>query len=101
MHGDMHAIDDSSTYTKHHLSPLVGPRTFGPWLTLRVLTLAQHRYIPLNSREMLVFIEAENMTTTTSSGPTGSTAPGWMARPWAHSNNYFASTVANVFHSRR
>ena len=52
------------------------------------------QYIPLNPQQTLVFIEAENLTATGSSSL-------WQPRAWAHSPNYFASTVANVFHSRR
>jgi hypothetical protein len=52
------------------------------------------QYVPLNHHETLVIIEAENMTA-------ASAESRWRARPWAHSPNYFASTVANVFHSRR
>lgn len=55
--------------------------------------LLSAQYIPLNPREMLVFLEAENFTV-----PEGSR---WEPREWAKSPNYFASTVANVFHSRR
>jgi hypothetical protein len=39
----------------------------------------------------ITFLEAENMTED----------GGWEARQWAHGGNYFASTVNNVFMSRR
>eukprot|EP01047_Picozoa_sp_COSAG01_P086750 COSAG01_NODE_19649_length_998_cov_1.240267_1_plen_223_part_01 len=52
---------------------------------------AAAQYIPFNERETLVVLEGENFT---SSGT-------WESREWAKSPNYFASTVANVFHSRR
>eukprot|EP01045_Picozoa_sp_COSAG04_P002623 COSAG04_NODE_97_length_26459_cov_6.507246_11_plen_1116_part_00 len=58
---------------------------------LHALPAAQ--YIPLNPRQTLIFIEAENFTVAPNSP--------WEPRAWAHSPNYFASTVANVFHSRR
>jgi hypothetical protein len=54
---------------------------------------AAAQYIPLNPRETLVFLEAENFTVPAASQ--------WEPREWAKSPNYFASTVANVFHSRR
>ena len=38
-----------------------------------------------------MFVEGENFTATGQ----------WEAREWAKTPNYFASTVANVFHSRR
>ena len=66
------------------------------------------QYIPLNERQTLVFLEAENFTVAPSSiaafdGASASTRsqPVWQSRAWAHSPNYYASTVANVFHSRR
>ena len=40
----------------------------------------------------ITFVEAENLTTLSGD---------WAAMPWAHSDNYFAATIANVFHSRR
>ena len=40
----------------------------------------------------ITFLEAENMTTG---------AGDWEPRQWAHGGNYFASTVNNVFMSRR
>lgn len=39
----------------------------------------------------ITFLEAENMTSD----------QGWEPRQWAHGGNYFASTVNNVFMSRR
>ena len=74
---------------------------------------AAAQYIQLNEQQTLVFVEAENFTTFTtaaaasssssssSSSASASAASGWQPRAWAHSPNYFASTVANVFHSRR
>ena len=53
------------------------------------------QYIPLNERQTLVFIEGENFTVSSSASSL------WEPRAWAHSPNYYASTVANVFHSRR
>ena len=53
------------------------------------------QYIPLNERQTLVFLEAENFTVPSAAAST------WQPREWAKSPNYFASTVANVFHSRR
>ena len=48
--------------------------------------------------ETITVIEAENLTAT---GFAGSGGEGWEPRAWAHGGNYFASTVNNVFHSRR
>ena len=52
---------------------------------------AAAQWVPFNEQQSLGFIEAENFTA----------AGGWEAREWAKTPNYFASTVANVFHSRR
>jgi hypothetical protein len=49
--------------------------------------------VRFNEEQSLVFAEAENFTALPSSS--------WEAREWAKSPHYFASTVANVFHSRR
>jgi hypothetical protein len=42
-------------------------------------------------KQHLVFVEAENMTTT----------GGWRALDWAYSDNYYAATIADTFLSRR
>ena len=49
--------------------------------------------IPFNSEQSLVFAEGENFTAASGSS--------WESREWAKSPHYFASTVADVFHSRR
>ena len=49
--------------------------------------------IPFNAEQSLVFAEGENFTAVAGSS--------WEPREWAKSPHYFASTVANVFHSRR
>jgi hypothetical protein len=51
--------------------------------------------VPYFSQTITV-IEAENLTTAAAGR-----ASGWEPRAWAHGGNYFASTVNNVFHSRR
>ena len=42
--------------------------------------------------QYLIFLEAENLTTT---------GGDWRPLPWAHSDNYYSATIANTFHSRR
>ena len=42
-------------------------------------------------KQHLVFVEAENMTTT----------GGWRALDWAYSDNYYAATISDTFLSRR
>jgi hypothetical protein len=54
------------------------------------------QHIPYFSQTLSV-VEAENFSV--SSPPEGS--GGWQPKAWGHSSNYFASVVANVFHSRR
>ena len=49
--------------------------------------------IPFNDEQSLVFAEGENFTAVAGGS--------WEPREWAKSPHYFASTVANVFHSRR
>lgn len=49
--------------------------------------------VRFNDEQSLVFAEAENFTALPGSS--------WEAREWAKSPHYFASTVADVFHSRR
>ena len=53
------------------------------------------QFVPYFAQTLSV-VEAENFTSTS---PAGESC--WQAREWAHSPNYFASVVSNVFHSRR
>ena len=50
--------------------------------------------------QTLSVVEAENFSVASPPGSGGS-AVGWQPLAWGHSSNYFASVVANVFHSRR